>query len=303
MKKSIIALMGLFTLVACSEDAYQNADKGIQTGNVDNGYGSNNTTFGTAPTTVYESPYTNNNNYYIPFHFDIQAPVDRITITPFLGPKTAMIHNSIINNQFGCINAPISFPNCYPNLTQYSPSVNAFGTIFPLNFSQGYTIIQDCNSSIPVYPNPACSATVPQLFDYDYINTHNNSIPTPEFTMLAEQCKIYYIHYKFSLFGQTHEGYLRHQVGNDNMRLTDYLNTGEWEEFSDFPQLNNMGSYGAVVLKNISGEGFEELVLAQKDDAIDILNSEITVTDPATSQSYTLRFRNEANRIVIEFIP
>lgn len=70
--------MGLFTLIACSEDVYQDADKGIETGNVDNGSGSNNTTFGIAPTTVYESPYTNSSNYYIPFHFDIQAPIDRL---------------------------------------------------------------------------------------------------------------------------------------------------------------------------------------------------------------------------------
>jgi len=54
MKKSIIALLGLFTLVACSEDAYQEADKRSETGTVENDSGS------MMPMTVssgYRSPF------------------------------------------------------------------------------------------------------------------------------------------------------------------------------------------------------------------------------------------------------
>ena len=36
MKKMSIALLGLFTLVACSEDAYQEADRKTEAGVVDN---------------------------------------------------------------------------------------------------------------------------------------------------------------------------------------------------------------------------------------------------------------------------
>lgn len=56
MKKSICALMGLFTLVACSEDAYQEADKMKDTGIVDNSGAQNSirTVDGAIP---YESPY------------------------------------------------------------------------------------------------------------------------------------------------------------------------------------------------------------------------------------------------------
>jgi len=292
--------MGLFALVACSEDVYQEADKMSETGAVvENGSGGIQA-FGSSSAISYQSPYDQNPNYQIPFHFVIQAPVDRLEITPYLGPKESGVQESMV--LAAGMNGPcLTFPNCYPHLLEYLPYVSSFGTLFPLSLAQGYTIIQDCNAGNPVFPNPACTG-VPQLFNYDYNNTYNNSIPANEFTVLAEETKIYYIHYRFILFGKVHEGYLRHQLGNDSMRLSDYVNTGEWEEYSPFPQLNNMGNYGAVVVKNIS-DGSNELALAQKDDATDILNSEITVTDPATNISYTLRFRNEANRIVIEFIP
>lgn len=208
----------------------------------------------------------------------------------------------MVSNQFSCGVFP-SLVNCYPNLMSYQPSVNALETLKPLILSNGYTIIQDCNAANPIIPNPSCTM-VPQLFDYNYFaSMSNNTIPGTEFTVLAEQCKIYYIHYKFDLFGQTHEGYLRHQLGNDSMKLNDYLNTGEWEEFSDFPKLNSLGNYGVIVLKNIHREGYEELALAQREDATEVLDSEITVVDPIGGASYTLRFRNESNKIVIEFIP
>ena len=39
MKKSIIALMGLFTLVACSEDVYREADQMTETETVEHNSG------------------------------------------------------------------------------------------------------------------------------------------------------------------------------------------------------------------------------------------------------------------------
>ena len=56
MKKSIIALMGLFTLIACSEDSYQAADKMNETVNVDNSSGGMQTN-SIDPAIPYESPY------------------------------------------------------------------------------------------------------------------------------------------------------------------------------------------------------------------------------------------------------
>src|SRR5690606_36320366 len=55
MKKSIIALMGLFTLFACSEDAYREADQLTETGTIENTAGGDVT-----PMTVsggYNSPF------------------------------------------------------------------------------------------------------------------------------------------------------------------------------------------------------------------------------------------------------
>lgn len=56
MKKSIIALIGLFTLVACSEDIYKDADKMNETGAVDNGSGGMQTN-SIDPAIPYESPF------------------------------------------------------------------------------------------------------------------------------------------------------------------------------------------------------------------------------------------------------
>ena len=56
MKKSIIALMGLFTLIACSEDSYQAADNMNESGTVENGSGGMQTN-SIDPAIPYESPF------------------------------------------------------------------------------------------------------------------------------------------------------------------------------------------------------------------------------------------------------
>jgi len=68
MKKSIIVLMGLFTLVACSEDSYQDADQMSETGAVENTEPQNSIKTNT-PAVGYVSPFDINSVFDVPMKF------------------------------------------------------------------------------------------------------------------------------------------------------------------------------------------------------------------------------------------
>ena len=69
MKKSIIALMGLFVLVACSDDSYQEADKMSENGSVENAELQNNIKT-IDPSILYESPYGTTDRFDYVFQND-----------------------------------------------------------------------------------------------------------------------------------------------------------------------------------------------------------------------------------------
>lgn len=75
MKKSISALMGLFALVACSEDTYQEADKMTETGGVENS-GPQNSIKTNDPSIPYQSPYDMNFEKKIRYIFKNNTDVE-----------------------------------------------------------------------------------------------------------------------------------------------------------------------------------------------------------------------------------
>ena len=289
MKKSIIALMSIFALVSCSEDSYEAKDNSTPNPSFENTVKTTQQNLGLYG---YYSPYTGsvatgfNSPYNLNFEFDIQAPVDRVQITPYVGVIYRRQHELQLEK---------GNSTYIPNFLQYAPAVNAIETLTPLSIPHGFTLIKEWTAAIPVFPGGSCP-TVPFIFDYGLPSTGYITVAN-ESTILAENSKIYLIEYKFDLFGQTYTGMLRHQLGDDTMRLSDYTSNG-WSFVSDFPKLNS-SPYDEVVVvsSNVSGE----MALAQRNTATNPLNSELTVTDPGTGTDYTLRFRNEANRIVIEF--
>lgn len=294
MKKSIIALMSIFALSSCSEDSYETKDSSSPNPSFENTVKTNQPNLGAngyyspytgSPTLGFQSPYNLN------FEFDIQAPIDRVEITPYLG---------IIYKQMHDLQVQLGGPSpLIPNFHQYFPNLTAIETLAPLSIPNGFTLIKDCAAAIPVFPGGSCP-TVPFIFDYGFPGTYINGPFEPnESTVLAENSKIYLIEYKFEFNGQKYSGMLRHQLGDDTMRLSDYT-SNNWQYVSAFPKLNS-SPYDEVVVVASNQTG--ELALAQRDTATNPLNSEITVTDPGTGIDYTLRFRNEANRIVIEFKP
>src|SRR5690606_38980584 len=82
MKKSMIALTRLFMLVACSEDAYQEADKMSETGNVEN-TDPKNQVYTHDPSIPYDSAYDLSSDR--PFTYIVRNNTDiQLTFHPFV---------------------------------------------------------------------------------------------------------------------------------------------------------------------------------------------------------------------------
>ncbi len=79
MKKTIIALMGVFTLVACSEDSYQEADKMNATGTVENTEPQNSVRT-VDPVIDYESPYGTTDRFDYIFQNDTDLELRFVAI-------------------------------------------------------------------------------------------------------------------------------------------------------------------------------------------------------------------------------
>src|SRR5690606_35288563 len=165
MKKSIIALMGLFTLVACSEDAYQEADKMSETGNVENNSGGMQTN-SIDPTIPYESPYNGYNDIIdIPYTIVNDLRED-IEITGYFGIAYYDGADDGDWQNFYDLTDP-DFSTVYQNSNEYLNLVTSVVAKFPANTT--YVLVDmrcpcvGTNSSIPIafsldgtiYPFPA----------------------------------------------------------------------------------------------------------------------------------------------------
>src|SRR5690606_387567 len=116
MKKSIIALMGLFMLVACNEDVYQEADQMNESGNVENNSGGMQAN-SVDPAIPYESPYDDFSTCCSAVIFDFNNKTDLdLYFDPYVGlarydgaydnihfswgiPLTAALYPNIISNE------------------------------------------------------------------------------------------------------------------------------------------------------------------------------------------------------------
>lgn len=301
MKKITTILIGLFLFTACSNETNY-YDKLPQ--NEDNTGG--NTTFSFDPDIGYESPFNivgaTGLNYHKPVIFDMNMPVDHIEITPYLGSMYGAYHEDWVNN------------GMFPHFIAYGADVTALPTDTPLYIKNGYTVYQDCYGQFSTNPNlliptPTFTpcATMPFIFDYGY-PTYPNLSPG-ETTVLGEMCKIYFIKYEIVINGQYFEGFLRHQLGNDSLTSDDLTGvtgiSNAWTYFSDFPIVYNGTISGAnfdkmQVLRN---NKTDELVLIQEAGYTTLMPSEEVIVDPTSGIAYTIRFRHEIDKIIIEMMP
>src|SRR5690606_16719441 len=164
MKKSIIALMGLFMLVACSEDVYQEADKMSENGTVENGSGGMQTN-SIDPAIPYESPYNGyNDQVNIPFTIVNNLSEDIEIIGHFGISYTDMVDDG---NWYGYDFTLPEFSVLYQNSQEYLNVATSTVAYFPANTTHVLVDMRcpcvGTNSSIPIafsldgtaYPPPA----------------------------------------------------------------------------------------------------------------------------------------------------
>jgi len=164
MKKSIIVLMGLFTLVACSEDSVQEVDKLNETGNVEN-TDPKNQVYTHDPSIPYDSPYDLGSN---------RRPINYIFINNT--PYELYFHAWVSLCYYDGANDGIYFgnaisPGAYPLFT-FSPFWNEYETYvttarisIPPNSTQTITTVPGMN--LPADPNGPKTANG-QFFEFNY---------------------------------------------------------------------------------------------------------------------------------------
>lgn len=272
MKKSIIALIGLFTLVACSEDSYEEADKMSET---DSG-------INTVPTTVssgYDSPFQPAGSSlnkgiltvfknYTPLNIELEPFGEDMHVQTFLGAVGGTYPPMGIAHSF----VPVSGGN-FQVLSGTSETNRDPGAPLAVN--------------APPYSNSVGSI----IYDFGSFTTN--------FRML-HYGKIYYFRYKiFDKGGNVIDsGYIKHKFYNDTDDWqTINATSPDWDVVADVPGLAPM--YDAVVMYNTT---WDEMCLTNKDGyTTPPLPSQVSITDPATGTAHTLEFTSDTNGIYVNF--
>lgn len=187
MKKSIIALIGLFTLVACSEDVYQEADKMNETGVVDNNGSGGMQINSIDPAIPYESPYDNLQTCcsLITFDFTNNTDLD-LEFSPFVG--FARFDGAYDNMHFGYGGSSSAYllnNFNYPNLIASAEN----GEYFQLAKCKIFTLpkfstFNQSTGQFPVFSyfplaNPSTSQELSIIYEYGKMYSIEATIKDP----------------------------------------------------------------------------------------------------------------------------
>lgn len=277
MKKTIIALMGLFTLFACSEDAYRETDKLTETGTVEN-----NSDGGMMPLTVslyYNSPFQ---PYGSGFNKDIVTTFRNTT--PFFLELTPYGEDMHVQTFLSAHSIP------YPPLPNNTPPFSfKSGTNFTIPPGAVY-INQDPGApmsvNIPPYSNPQGAVV------YDFTDPSVN-------WRMYHYGKIYYFYFKvFDNIGRViEEGIIKHKFHNDDNDYNEITTSdSDWQLVTD--EVPDLSPYEVVVMYHTI---WDEMCLTNKNKVSDPLLSEVIVTDPTTGTAYTLEFDSDINGVYVNF--
>lgn len=275
MKKISIALMGLFMLVACSEDAYQEADKRTEAGSVENNSG------GTMmPMTVssgYNSPfqpYTSGLNTGIVTTFRNSTPL-YLELEPYgedMHVQTFLSANLIYPPYGTGILAELKpIPSTDFNVMAGTVETNS-----------------DTGAPLAVNAPPYTASTGSVIYDFGSWS--------PNWPMY-HYGKIYYFRYKiFDNMGNVlKDGYIKHKFYNDTDDASDI--TDEWQLVGEV--LNLAPMYDVVVMYN---RDWDEMCLTNREGyTTQPLPSSVDVVDPNTGNLHTLSFTSDVNGIYVNF--
>lgn len=277
MKKSIIALMGLFTLVACSEDAYQEADKMSENGTVENTEPQNSVKT-IDPAIGYFSKYDISSLGLpnSPLHELINnTSTLSYTVTAYLGlayddgnPSSPMYYGRDLSNG--------DYPNFYMGSNKYG---NVVATN-PLDVSMSTTLTGQWGS-VPVLPK----TIPPGLYEFNYTLS---SIADPnEIKLMNEYGKVYYYFI---------------EVNNGTTPVTSFwLNSGfipNIGTFAGMPGNWNLVGFDAMFSRELISEaGSREIVVTENMSAGDFPSAHSFVYSGVT---YTMTSTTDPNGVYLE---
>lgn len=272
MKKSIIALMGLFTLVACSEDAYQEVNERVESGSLENNSG------GTMmPMTVswgYNSPFnpygTTSNG--VTTTFTNNTPL--LELTPYGQDITVQ---AFFNNLL------ITYP--------YEENTPFFAFEGQSFFIEPFATESNQDADAPVAVNAAPFGTSLGSIIYDFGSWSPN-------WRMYHYGKVYYFKYKiYSMGVPFEEGYIRHQFyGETDNSTVISSNDPNWVKVANADGLKPF--HHAVVMYHRTQD--EMCITNDPNSTTPPLLSKITVIDPATAMPHTLEFTSDINGIYVD---
>jgi len=221
MKKSIIALMGLFTLVACSDESYQQADKMNENNNI------------VAPPTIdvnipYESPFYEGmccHVTHVPYIIDNQLS-EQIEIIGHFG--FGIYDGADDGFHFGEDLVGLVAVNLYGNSTEYLNTVNSSTSFFEANT---YTIAAE--SMAPVVG--------PEFLIDD---TSGGSAASSEVELIHQFGKMYYL--DINIPGAGYSARIKVKFGDD---LMDFAALSTFS--SDWNRLGNLNGINGDLVYNI----------------------------------------------------
>ena len=270
MKKSIIALMGLFTLFACSDEVIQDMDKQSENPEIPM------SVYTSDPNIPYDSPYDYNGSWNTLMYINNSTTLT-IKLIPYFGSSffDGIADDGLLHGY----DSGSHVPNLYPlGSSEYGHSVSSEEyTIPPLN---SYVLTgHRFDKTTPAWPNFDMS-TLPFIgtsFDHDY---------------LTEMCKLYYFEYEVYNSNNDHifSGTLKQKFGDDNLELSEVLNVGGWGYIGDL--VNN------PALALVSNEKTSEICLVGHRK--EVMPSEETFNDPSTDTMHTIKFYTDANGVYID---
>lgn len=298
MKKSIIALMGLFLITACSEETFDNAATlGPDTGYDQNPEGGTSTSSidiflpGSSITGYmtphYQSPYVLPLSSFqnIEYHFINNTPLS-IVIRPSIG---LCVYGSWTNGPYNdFLSNPSDYPQLFAGGNRYGNTIE----LDPIILASGNSLIHGPSTA----GLPIGGATLGSGFAYS-----TSGMTVKELAWMKELGKVHHLSYQ--VYGEAQDpkgdgipftkGILKHQVGYD--ATTFDLFPSNW-----IPVTNCAAVPDLYFIYNSEVDRHGELCVANRPGG-PIVPSEIDITDPASGSTYKLSFTSDRDNMYIVF--
>lgn len=277
MKKSMIALLGLLTLVACSEDTYLDAENNTKNTTAENNSGENAMPKTWSP--GYESPFWPIGS---PYNKEISTTFRNNTpLTLELEPFGEDMHLETFLN---ANNVPYPLqPNSAPQINPISGGNFVF---HPGDVGINSDLAGSVSVNLPMFATPLGNIV------YDFGSFDAN------FRML-HYGKIYYFKYKISSHAGTivDEGYIKHNFYNDANDWQQIMSSDTYwnyvSEVGNIPQ-----PYKTVIMYHTT-DG--EMCITNEVGYTVPLPSSVNVVDPLTGVMHTLKFTSASWGMAVEF--